>query len=372
MYRVPVEPTLHTLIEQLSQAVPGSECASDIKSFLHDSLDKSSSFSEWTARILARLFRNTPLVIFESHLAEARRLAVSLMQKAIQAPLVAAEAANDAGKRLHALGYPWQVKKADNEACFCLEVAGKRRKVLFADEQCLLPEEQQTYTTAALSELLEQEPERFSPNALFRPVIQQYLFPATLAYVAGPGELAYWAQLKAVFAHFEQPEPVVYPRARAILIPPKEKQWLSRYHFSCDDLLLPAETLLDRALRVETGNVDFPDITSYREQVDACLSRLQEELTPGTPPWDMTRRLREGLRNRMERIDRVLRHQDQQQAAAVRKRIKRLQTVLLPGRHPQERVLNIFSFLFEQGWELVPRITSALDIERFSMNTILL
>ena len=70
-------------------------------------------------------------------------------------------------------------------------------------------------STEEMLALLETAPERFSPNVALRPVVQQTLFPAA-ACVAGPGEIAYWAQLKPVFDHHGVTMPVIWPRSRAV------------------------------------------------------------------------------------------------------------------------------------------------------------
>ena len=65
--------------------------------------------------------------------------------------------------------------------------------------------------------ILESKPESFSPNVVLRPVCQDYLLP-TGAYVGGPGEVAYFAQLKGVYEFFEVDMPPLFPRATATII----------------------------------------------------------------------------------------------------------------------------------------------------------
>ena len=52
-------------------------------------------------------------------------------------------------------------------------------------------------------------PERFSPNVILRPIVQDQLFP-TVCYVAGPSELAYQAQLGGVYAAFGVEPPLLH------------------------------------------------------------------------------------------------------------------------------------------------------------------
>ena len=52
---------------------------------------------------------------------------------------------------------------------------------------------------------------------LLRPLYQDALFP-TAAYVAGPSEIAYFAQLAPVYERFGMPMPVVYPRKTITLL----------------------------------------------------------------------------------------------------------------------------------------------------------
>jgi uncharacterized protein YllA (UPF0747 family) len=58
--------------------------------------------------------------------------------------------------------------------------------------------ESMRWATDALIDAITLHPERFSPNVFLRPILQDYLLP-TLAYVAGPGEMAYYAQMKQLY-----------------------------------------------------------------------------------------------------------------------------------------------------------------------------
>jgi len=57
---------------------------------------------------------------------------------------------------------------------------------------------------------VEADPAALSPNVLLRPVVESTVFPV-LAYVAGPGEMAYWAQLREYFQHHGVTMPLVHP-----------------------------------------------------------------------------------------------------------------------------------------------------------------
>jgi len=58
---------------------------------------------------------------------------------------------------------------------------------------------------------LETNPAHFSPNVVLRPLYQQILLP-NVAYVGGPGEIAYWLEYKAMFEKHKVPFPVLVPR----------------------------------------------------------------------------------------------------------------------------------------------------------------
>jgi len=365
MYRVPVEPSLKKLIDRAADVAPGSEHRDDIQAFLHESLDASSSLADWACRIVARFFRDTPLVIYSPELPVARSLAIPILETAIARPLQDTGLLNNTGTRLSALGYEVQVVKDDLACSFFLEVEKKRRKVIYQDEKFQIPEDDLHFTQDELQTLLRSEPERFSPNVALRCVVQQRLF-APAAYVAGPGEIAYWAQFKPVFEHFGQPMPVVYPRARAVITDIKLNKLLRKHQLAIDDLYQDADTLLERSLAAGSGAAAVERFKKHRIEIERALETLQREMNVG----DMTGQLRERIQNELDRYERSLLRADETALQATTLQLQRLCNVLAPARRPQERYYNVFSFLFKQGWGLIDRLIQDLDVESFEMNEV--
>ncbi|HNR29516.1 MAG TPA: bacillithiol biosynthesis cysteine-adding enzyme BshC [Candidatus Hydrogenedentes bacterium] len=368
LYRVPVEDSLHELVDALREAAPGSERADDVAAFLHGSLDGADSFSAWTARLLARLFRDTPLVVFEPRLPAARRIAAGVFAREIERPLASTVLVREAARRIEALGFSPQLLKGPTECNFFVEIAGRRRKVVFEEGVFKSPEEGASWSQAELASLLEHAPERLSANVALRCIVQQALFSAT-AYVAGPGEIAYWAQLKEVFAFFEQPMPIVYPRARVMLTTTKLRKLLEKFQWRAADLFESPDVLLNRALAAAVRHPGLDILTRDGETVLGAVEALAYALramVASGPPLDAVNALGDKTRAELERIERLLRRADEAQVDAVGKQVARLCNALAPGRKPQDRVYTVFSFLFEHGWDLMPRLLEAIDIGAFA------
>jgi len=366
MHRVPVEASLHTLIDEAARRTRGSEWRAPIATFLHESLEASESLADWHARIMARLFRDTPLLLFTPQLGAARRGAASVMRKAIEEPLLPSRLVNEAGQRLEALGFGVQVVKDPSEAAFFLEMGDCRRKVIFRAEHFVFPEEQLAFSPEEILLLLDAAPERFSPNVALRPLVQQTLFPAA-AYVAGPGELAYWGQLKDLFRHYELEMPVLFPRASGIITSLKLTRLLRRFGFEPGALEMSRESVLERALQSTAEHPALAVLQDKRRNIEGAVTELLTRLAAlpledNTP--DLASQFAAGVTRDLNRLEHRLLRQDRARVEALRRRVDRLRLALRPEGRPQDRHYNIFSFLFSQGWELIPRIIAGIELDK--------
>lgn len=395
MYRVPLAGKLHRQIEEIARVARLGSEAKYVSAMLSDTLAASDSLADWFARIMAWLFKDTPLVIFAPHWEAARIAAKPILARAIDRPLAVGDAVRTAGASLQAQGYGAQLDMAEGQAPFFLEVQGRRCAV----ERCrpgapagredtehdrrgrrsyidapgfAVHSANLRLTAAEMQTLLDDQPGRFSPNAALRPVVQQALFPVH-AYVGGPGEIAYWAQLDEVFAQFGHPMPHVYPRTRAVISREKLHRWQSDYGFSHEDLRRPHQELELPALEALPPLEPLIALRESEPELREALRRFRASLEPyGGPAKSMAAAIAAENDAYLRHMNRVLLRMDGERRSTVRNRIARLQGALAPNRKPQERVYCVLSYLFEHSWELVPRLMDGLDIEDFGLQEILL
>lgn len=127
--------------------------------------------------------------------------------------------------RLEALGYKPQVNPRETNLFY---LDGSTRERLVNDHKRFrVLNTDLSFSKDELAQLMESQPEKFSPNVLLRPAYQETVLP-NLAYVGGPAEIAYWLQLKGLFAALQTPFPVLLPRNFALVVNPANRKRLEK------------------------------------------------------------------------------------------------------------------------------------------------
>lgn len=180
--------------------------------------------SDCFGRFLAASFESDGLVVVDPSDARLRRLAMPFLAPELDFPSPSAVAARTATEWLGAQGYRGQVPlREDRLGLFHGRAQRFRLRASESGCQTEAGGAEATWDTARA--MLAAAPHDFSPNVLLRPLYQDALFP-TAAYVAGPSEIAYFAQLGPVYARFGMPMPVIYPRKTLTALSPRARHEL--------------------------------------------------------------------------------------------------------------------------------------------------
>lgn len=208
---------------------------------------------------------------------------------------------------------------------------------------------ERSWDRAALLAALAADPMRCSTSALLRPIVQDTLLP-TAAYVGGPGELAYLAQMPPLYQRFERTPPAVMPRARFRVVDARARRLLDRLGLAPADAERPEPELLARLRRPGPGghrdDTDGADgAETARRLLDPFLAahaELAAELAHAGPQiakaLARTRASVERAVGRLAgKVERAALYEDASLVEAVRALRARLQ----PDGAPQERVLGL-------------------------------
>lgn len=206
------------------------------------------------------------------------------------------------------------------------------------------------HTPATLLAALAANPLSFSASALLRPIIQDSLLPS-VAYIGGPGEIAYFAQLAPLYGAFALPMPIVMPRSRLRLIETKTQRLLERLSVRPADAALADDAILARARAKETGAADAAGLgAALQGAFDAALTQHTPTLLAASPDMQAAIGKTRGtvemaVGKLMEKFARALIHQDEGLVADV----QRLKLLLYPNDMPQERFFGIAYFAARYG-----------------------
>jgi bacillithiol biosynthesis cysteine-adding enzyme BshC len=219
--------------------------------------------------------------------------------------------------------------------------------------------------TEELMKIATESPELLSPNVVLRPIAQDILLP-TIAYVAGPSEVAYHAQLKPVYEHFGVPQPIVYPRASGSIIEERLERALEKYQLELteffEDIGIVTTKVSEQISDVKL-DVMFGGTTKLIH--DALM-----ELRFGLKEVDPTLlAVLDGVKSKFDINLGVLREkavaaQKRKNEVAIRQ-IEKAASGLLPNGSLQEREINVLYYMNKYGPDFVKWLTGELDITGF-------
>lgn len=219
------------------------------------------------------------------------------------------------------------------------------------------------HTQGALLAALREDPRRFSTSALLRPIVQDTLLP-TVAYVGGPSEVAYFAQLGPLYRAHDRSPPLVVPRARFRVTDARTRRLLARLELAVQDVELPEEALLARLDRSGPSGPDGREVSRrLLEPFVAAHGALATVLADGGPAIARALARTRGSVERAvtklaNKVERARLYADAERVDAIR----RLRAMLAPGGAPQERVLGLAGLAARVGdRDVVERVLAAID-----------
>lgn len=329
----------------------------DVAAIVEESYQRGRSRGEAFASLLKRLLPRAGLILMDPMQPEVRALAAPFLREAVGLAPELSTLVMARNKALAEAGYHAQVHVEEKSSLLFLLERGERLALRREGDHYAAASRK--YTAAELRSRAAE----LSPNALLRPVMQDYLLP-TAAYVGGPAELAYLAQSEVIYRKLLGRFPLVLPRSGFTLLGGRGAKLMERYALRLTDFFDSSAALREKiAQRLVPPQLNGSFVQT-RAGMTAAMAGLDAELMAMDPS------LKAALQKSRAKIFYQLGKIESKAAREALRRDERanadaayLEGLLYPHQHLQERFYTILPFLAQHGPDLVDRLAHQICLD---------
>ncbi len=341
---------------QLEQSVPDTDFSDSVLTPLREAYGSGRGFAEAFETALGDLLREHPTLRARTAHRHVKASSAALMWDEWQKRWESEERMLNRVEELSAAGYDAQVNVTAGSTNLFLEGPLGRDRILQDGDEARLRRSGVPVGGPDLRGILQTDPERVSPGALLRPVTEATAFPV-VAYVGGPGEIAYLAQSQVLFDLHGVPAPVVVPRASFQLVESKIARVLEKYELTPEELEGDSSATINRLLKDRTSPEVKESLAELRQAVASALERVEAsaiEFDPGTKSalGSGKRSVFESIKNLENKLHARVKEKNQ----VMQQQLEKVALHLYPGGRRQERVLNPYPYLVRYGRDLLKEI----------------
>jgi bacillithiol synthase len=226
------------------------------------------------------------------------------------------------------------------------------------------------FTREELLNLIDIEPEKFSPNVLLRPVCQDYLLP-TAFYVGGPGEIAYFAQAMPLYEFYSVNFPLVYPRSSVTLLEKSIDGLLEKYSLEPKDVFIMNGDLKNKILGSVSSNSTDEIFKETENKFDLAMDQLKEKLIDiDKTISDSSSRYKQKIISYLGELKtKAVEAQNRKHEVTIRQS-DRIMQAIFPQSSLQEREINVIYFMNKYGPEIIRKLYEGIEINKFEHQVI--
>ncbi len=342
----PLGPAGRDLVNHAAGLLTGSSSEA-VQRWLLESYTPDDTYGSAFGKLFARIFQEYGLILLDPLDARLHRVAAPVYRRALAERDVLNDALLKRAADLEGAGFDPQVKVTAKSTLLFRMKDGVRQPI--SAENGSFKAGGGSWTREESLRLVEAEPETFSPNALLRPVVQDYLLP-TVAFLAGPAEISYLAQSEVAYRQLLGRMPAVLPRAAFTLLDAKAEKLLQRYQLCIENIWEGAQELRRRMEAVSLPRELGENFDRGKTSIEKTLAGLGEEIRK----LDATlsgafETAREKMTYQLEKLREKTGRAIDERSGVIAEHVTFLENFLYPNKSLQSRELSFLPFLAQWG-----------------------
>ena len=346
-------------MEEVFATYGETEHTKQLLSSLHHQLEQSSTYVEFFERLVMELFGDEGIVLINSGARELRELEKSFFEQMIKQSGPIYQEVVRQQQFLKENGYLHQAIVMKKNSSNLFYEVDEERHLLIEEEkgQYFIPGINLRLSLHEIVAEIQTAPWKFSNNVVTRPIMQECLFP-TLAFIAGPGEIAYWAELKRAFHLFSMNVPPVVPRLNITFLERNIESDLKELKLSIEDVLFKGLELVKEEWLGKKEPFDVSEIIfKAKEEIEQIHRNLRQkvlELDPSLAP--LLRKNAHFIEKQIDFVEKAVHQRIHEKYEAELNKILRIGLSLKPEDQLQERVWNIYYYLNKYGFDFLQEL----------------
>lgn len=340
---------LQRCLDEIFLHLKETDFTHDVRTMIVQAAEHSRTYVDFFASLIQALFGEEGLLFIDSAYPSLRELEAEHFVHIIEAYDRIDAKVRLTWSELKEAGYSPQVDPGPYPALLFVVEEGERLLLEKRGSFFVTKDSRFRYTEEELIQMARMEPWRLSNNVLTRPYMQEVLFP-TLCFVAGPGEVAYWALLGSYFREMGLSLPIVVPRLQLTLLEPHIALYMDKHGLDVETVFTSFDQF-QREWLAQQDRLHLEDLfKELREKIEALYQPVIE--TVGQINKGLFDLGHKNLGKVLEQVDylhkRAMADHKKQHEAALRQFAK-IKQAIYPDDKLQERVYNPFYFINKYG-----------------------
>lgn len=334
------------LLDTIFKDFGETEYTKELYNRVMDHMSNSCTFTDFFARLMNELFQQEGLLLIDAAFTPFRKFESSFFTKLIYANETIAKSVFEKEQQFNELGYGMPIQAVEKNANlfyvqdgerFLLERNGNEYKNSTGTVQ---------FTEEELLHIAENSPEQLSNNVVTRPLMQEMTIPV-LAFVGGPGELAYWGTLKDAFTALDLQMPILAPRMNITIIPRNIDQLLSNYHLPIEQVFNGGVNLLkDQFITSIQDEEALSQIQALNELLDKQYDLLNDHLIKQQINLQqLVERNKQYHKRQFDYLSTKIEEYVLTQHDKTIRQFNKINAVIYPSEQFQERLYNPYQFI---------------------------
>lgn len=350
-------------VKDIIETFGETDYTNDLLTLTENALKHSRTYVDFFAYTIAALFKEHGLLLVDSGNQPFRHLQKKFFVRQIHEVKQITAAVKKQQAEILKQGYEQTIEIAANAAnLFFYDKESFERMLLEYDPTTKRFSGKNgaiSFTEEELLHIAKEYPEKLSNNVVTRPIMQESMFP-TLAFIAGPGEIAYWAELKQAFEALKMKMPPIVPRINITLLERDVEATLSELQLDLQEILQSGiskqrDTFLEM-MKDKSIEALFLEMKAGLQEKYELFTQKSESDYRGLLP--LIKKNEAILLKQLSFLEGKFAEALHLKHDVQLKKYGRIESSLRPAGGPQERTWNIFYFLNKYGLDFAEKLTS--------------